>query len=107
MLPSLFGRSGAPVKTGHSQQTIHLFWSMDFIYLNQQLFGAGEPVLSVQNGGYKYGDGLFETLKVYKGHILLEEHHFQRLFDGMSQLKIGPTLERSVVSEQIRHLCQL
>lgn len=36
---------------------------------------------------YRYGDGLFETLKVLEGNILYKEYHFERLFAGLKTLK--------------------
>ena len=45
------------------------------------------PVLLAANRGYRYGEGLFETIKVRQGNILLESFHFERLFSGLSMLR--------------------
>jgi branched-chain amino acid aminotransferase len=39
------------------------------------------------NRGYRYGDGLFETIKIINGKIVLEKFHFERLFSGLTRLK--------------------
>jgi len=39
------------------------------------------------NRGYRYGDGLFETIKIINGKIVLENFHFDRLFSGLIRLK--------------------
>lgn len=48
---------------------------------------ANEPVLMADNRGYRYGDGLFETMKLISGKIILEKYHFERLFSGLKLLK--------------------
>lgn len=61
---------------------------MNFISFNGKIVPAAQPILTADNKGYRYGDGLFETMKVCKGQLLLSTYHFQRLFDGLSLLKI-------------------
>ena len=39
------------------------------------------------NHGYRYGDGLSETMKVFRGKIILQPFHFERLFDGLALLQ--------------------
>ncbi len=53
-----------------------------FIY-NGDIFRAGVPVITVQNHSFRYGDGLFETMRLYKGKIINYDFHFQRLLAGM------------------------
>lgn len=48
---------------------------------------ATEPLLLAANRGYRYGDGLFETIKVVKGKPRLASYHFDRLFAGLGILK--------------------
>ena len=58
-----------------------------YISFNGKITPADQPVLLASNRGYRYGDGLFETMKLDKGVILLEELHFQRLLNGLELLK--------------------
>ncbi len=37
--------------------------------------------------GLRYGDGLFETMRVVNGRIVLQYLHFDRLFQGISILQ--------------------
>ncbi len=64
------------------------FGAMRTICVNGKWLNADEPVLAADNRGYRYGDGLFETLKLRKGKILLEDYHLERLFAGMELLKM-------------------
>lgn len=60
---------------------------MKSICFNGKILPADEPALLVSNRGYRYGDGLFETIKVAEGLLILENYHFERLFSGLSLLK--------------------
>ena len=72
------------------------------------MVSADEPVLMASNRGYRYGDGLFETMKVKKGMLLLSGYHFQRLFSGLSLLKFeAPGLfTQQKLEQDILALCQ-
>lgn len=59
-----------------------------FIY-NGEFFRVGVPVISAGNSGLRYGDGLFETMRIYNGKILNADLHFERLFNGMKILKMN------------------
>lgn len=61
------------------------------------------------NRGYRYGDGLFETIKVAEGQLLLGAYHFDRLFAGLSllQYEIPRLFNREKLKEEILHLCKL
>ena len=50
---------------------------------NGKLFEVSVPSLSVSNHSYRYGDGLFETMKMVNGKINLLKFHFERLFYSM------------------------
>lgn len=57
-----------------------------FIY-NGNFFHVGMPVISVQNRSFRYGDGVFETMRMNKGKILHADFHFDRLFSGLKILQ--------------------
>ena len=58
--------------------------------------------------GFRYGDGVFETMKVFNGRLLLEEFHFDRLFSSLSLLKItADDFNRELFAQKILELCTL
>ncbi len=67
----------------------------------------GEPGdrVSIQDRGFQYGDGLFETLAVSQGRPLRWERHMQRLFAGAARLGITPP-EEAILREEARRLCK-
>lgn len=58
------------------------------INLNGSLLPDTEKGISIENRGYKYGDALFETLKVVHGKILFWEDHYFRLMSSMRILRM-------------------
>ena len=84
------------------------FACMSFICVNGKIIPEDEPVLKAANRGYRYGDGLFETMKVLNDRIILEDFHFERLLEGMARLKfIIPVLfTPSKIKEAILLLCK-
>jgi branched-subunit amino acid aminotransferase/4-amino-4-deoxychorismate lyase len=57
------------------------------LILNGRPIQANAPELSLLNRSFKYGDGLFESLRLFEGKVLFWEDHLQRLFTGMKRLK--------------------
>ncbi len=58
------------------------------IFLNGQLVLEERAVVSVFDRGFLYGDGLFETMRVYRGKPFRWEQHLERLQRGADFLKI-------------------
>jgi len=59
-----------------------------WLNLNGNLIEEKTPVIRADNRAFRYGDGLFETMKVVIGAIRLKDLHFNRLFSGMETLEI-------------------
>ncbi|MEW6587467.1 MAG: aminotransferase class IV [Nitrospirota bacterium] len=61
-----------------------------YVYLNGKILPAREAAVSVFDHGFLYGDGIYETLRVYDGVIFRMDEHIQRLYRSASL--IGLTL---------------
>ncbi len=72
-----------------------------FICLNGKILRAEDPVLLASNRGYRYGDALFETMKVASKNILLETYHFERLFAGLRLLQFE--MPKLLTREKLRN----
>ena len=79
---------------------------MDFVCFNGSFFPNNEPLFTAQNRSFRYGDGIFETMKVCNGKILLEQFHFERLILSLKLLQIKGTLDLSSLSQLILELCR-
>jgi branched-chain amino acid aminotransferase len=61
---------------------------MLFINFNGEIVPDGTKMLSNRNRGFKYGDGLFESMRMMKGNLKFADQHADRLQRGMKALKI-------------------
>lgn len=79
---------------------------MEFVCFNGNFLPANESLFTAQNRSFRYGDGLFETIKVYQSKILFEQFHYDRLFLGLKMLQIENALNGLELSRLIIELCQ-
>jgi len=84
------------------------FHFMNSICLNGKILPADKPALMVDNKSYRYGDGLFETMKITGKNISLEKYHFERFFSGLKQMgfEIPVFLTAGYLKKQILLLCE-
>lgn len=59
-----------------------------FIDFNNQIIPEQEAVVTAGNRAFRYGDGLFETMRWMDGDIRFLQHHLERLHQGMRMLKL-------------------
>lgn len=59
-----------------------------YINYNGKLFASDEQIFSINNRAFKYGDALFETIRVVNGKLCFVEDHFKRLKQGVELLKM-------------------
>jgi len=73
---------------------------------NGRFFADDENVLSKDDRSYRYGDGLFETMKLINGNISLGDYHFERLFSGLNVLKfhISVLFTKQKIEKEIKEL---
>ncbi|HAP02247.1 MAG TPA: aminotransferase IV [Bacteroidetes bacterium] len=60
-----------------------------FLNLNGKIFPVGGKYFPSTNRAFRYGDGLFEGMRLMSGEILFFENHMERLFDGMHALQLS------------------
>ncbi|HLX90819.1 MAG TPA: aminotransferase class IV [Puia sp.] len=79
-----------------------------FINYNGEIIPADIPVLNSTNRGFRYGDGLFESIRVTEGNMPLRDFHFDRLFSSMAMLGFDspPDFSRNTLLSRILDLCQ-
>lgn len=59
-----------------------------YILFNDEFYNADEAVLKASNRGFKFGDGLFESMRMCNGKLMFAEQHADRLRAGMKALKM-------------------
>ena len=58
------------------------------VFLNDGLVGIGEAGISVSDGGFLYGAGLFETMRCCNGVVFRLDDHLDRLLESAKALAI-------------------
>ncbi len=65
----------------------------NFILINDEFVGADQPVFASSNRGFKFGDGIFESMRMCNGKLQFAELHADRLRAAMKAIKLdGYTL---------------
>ena len=72
-----------------------------YVYLNGKIVPSKEAVVSVFDHGFLYGDGVYETLRVYDGVIFELEEHLQRLFRSAILIGLNIPLEINALKVSI------
>jgi branched-chain amino acid aminotransferase len=80
----------------------------DYLLYNGSLCKSNEPLITADNRGLRYGDGLFETLMVTGGTIRFKDWHFERLFNGLKLLafELPAHFTPQYIADQIMALCK-
>ncbi|MEP7144775.1 MAG: aminodeoxychorismate lyase [Ferruginibacter sp.] len=81
---------------------------MNYFNYNGKLYKEGSPVIGADSRGLRYGDGLFETIKMKNGRLILEDEHFARLWKGLKilQFDIPKHFTAEALQQQIRALAK-
>jgi branched-subunit amino acid aminotransferase/4-amino-4-deoxychorismate lyase len=74
------------------------------VYLNGRFVPAARASISVYDRGLLYGDGLFETLRAYRGKVFALDQHLERLAGSAEVLGLPvPSYDwRSLTSDLLR-----
>ncbi|MBC7334097.1 MAG: aminotransferase class IV [Actinobacteria bacterium] len=55
----------------------------NYVFVNGRLVSEKRACISVKDRGFLYGDGLFETIRSYKGYVFSLNSHVDRLFTSL------------------------
>jgi branched-chain amino acid aminotransferase len=79
-----------------------------FLHCNGEILPAATPLVTANNRGLRYGDGLFETIKVINGAMPLLPLHMARMQQGLSllQMPLPPAYTPAYLSQCIIDLCR-
>ena len=61
-----------------------------YINYNGKLYVETEKIFTVNNRAFKFGDAIFETIRVANGKMLFLDDHLIRLKRGVDFLKLKP-----------------
>lgn len=79
-----------------------------FISVNSKISDADGSAIPADDRSYRYGDGLFETMKCVEGEIQLAHLHMERLFSGIEKMAIEwpVLLTKDKLLSEIKEVCR-
>jgi branched-chain amino acid aminotransferase len=79
-----------------------------FSIYNGKLIDQNQPLILPDNRAFRYGEGLFETMRMQHGQIPLFSYHWQRLTNDLPKLyfELPVHFTQDYLSEQIQKLCR-
>lgn len=72
------------------------------IWLNGRLVLREQAHIDPADRGLLLADGLFETLRTYRGHVFKLEEHLQRMAEGAAELAIPLPLDAPSIADAVR-----
>jgi branched-chain amino acid aminotransferase len=72
------------------------------IYLNGALVPRDQAKVSVFDGGFVVGDGIWEGLRLHRGALLFLDKHLDRLYWGAERIRLDVGLDRKALTAEIR-----
>ena len=73
----------------------------EYVYIDGIFYRSGKASIPVNDRGFLYGDGVFETMRSYSGSIFMLSMHLDRLFHSLKALKFSPDFNRNQIVNMI------
>jgi branched-chain amino acid aminotransferase len=72
------------------------------VYLNGRLIRRDSAQVSIFDGGFVVGDGVWEGLRLHKGALLFLDQHLDRLYWGAARIRLDIGLPRPALIAEVR-----
>ena len=72
------------------------------IYVDGEIVRRDEAKVSVYDSGFLLGDGIWEGLRVYQGHISFLDDHLDRLFEAALYIDLDIGMTREELTEALK-----
>jgi branched-chain amino acid aminotransferase len=79
-----------------------------FINFNGEILDEEDKIFTVANRGFKYGDGIFESMRMSKGKLNFADLHADRLQKGMKTLKLEgySQMDAYFLKDKVDEICK-
>jgi len=75
-------------------------------FLNGLFMDLHSARVSILDRGFCYGDGLFETMRSYRGRVFRLDAHIERLFSSLDHIGIHLPMTQGEIKRTIRHVME-
>ena len=76
----------------------------DNTFINGKFISRGTAAISIDDAGFLYGDGIFETIRSYQGNPFKLEDHIDRLLYSLKQLKYSTYFDKTYIKSAVYEL---
>jgi D-alanine transaminase len=73
----------------------------DVYYINGKFVDREDAVISVEDRGFQFGDGIYEVIRTYNGKFLRLDDHIRRMYKGLKAIEISIPFEQ----DEFENLC--
>jgi branched-subunit amino acid aminotransferase/4-amino-4-deoxychorismate lyase len=79
-----------------------------FINFNGEILDEEDKIFTAANRGFKYGDGIFESMRMSKGKLNFADLHADRLQKGMKTLKLEgySQMDAYFLKDKVEEICK-
>ena len=71
-------------------------------YVNGQYVPHADAAVHIEDRGYQFSDGVYEVIAIFKGKLIDEEGHLDRLERSLRELEIEAPMSRKALSRVMR-----
>jgi branched-chain amino acid aminotransferase len=71
------------------------------IFLNNKLVPDKQAKVSIFDHGFLYGDGVYDTLRVYNGTVFMADEHIERLFRSAEMIRLALPLRHDAMKRAV------
>lgn len=79
----------------------YILWNGDMMSADKK-----DSLVSFDDRGYQFGDGVYEVIRLYKGKAHLLDPHLERLFRSMRELEILSPFTKEQLVQQLEQLIE-
>lgn len=76
---------------------------MSIVYLNGQFIPKEQALISVEDRGFIFGDGIYEVVRAVQGRLFAWDAHAARMADGLAGLRIDAS---GTDAASLRRVCE-
>lgn len=77
------------------------------ILWNDQIVEREAVKIDIEDRGYQYGDGLYEVVRVYNGHLYMVDEHLNRLWSGAEKIRMHLPFTKEELTANLKKLVEM
>lgn len=79
---------------------------MEKIIFNGEIVEKSEVNIDIEDRGYQFGDGIYEVIRVYNGHLFTKDEHIHRLYESAEKISIRIPFSKKDLMQRLEELVE-